>query len=163
MKKIIFALTFILVLETVAYPQKLQPRESLGGITSVSVTVEKIDKDAERDGLSRDQVQTDVELRLRKANIQIREKTDSKFPTYPQLYVIVNAVKSNVGIYAFSVDVQVNDVANLTRKPPRLAIVTIWDAGTTGSVGASNVRKIRESISDVVDQFINDYLAANPK
>jgi hypothetical protein len=46
-------------------------RATLKGVPTVDVVIEKIDSDAERDGLSRSQIQTDVELRLRQAGITV--------------------------------------------------------------------------------------------
>jgi hypothetical protein len=40
---------------------------------------------------------------------------------------------------------------------------TIWETDSVGSVGKNNIRQIREVVADLVDKFINDYLAANPK
>ena len=42
-------------------------------------------------------------------------------------------------------------------------MVRFWETDTQGTVGKSNIRQIREVIGDMVDKFINDYLAANPK
>jgi hypothetical protein len=39
---------------------------------------------------------------------------------------------------------------------------TIWSAARA-TVWTSKIREIRKDVGDDVDEFINDYLAANPK
>src|SRR5437879_10829863 len=46
-------------------------RKTLAGVKGVGVAVEPIKEDAERDGLGRDQVNTDVELKLRQAGVTV--------------------------------------------------------------------------------------------
>src|ERR1051325_9720100 len=50
------------------------PRELLRGLQGVYVEIESLDPDAEKDGLTKDRLQTDVELRLRQADIQVLTK-----------------------------------------------------------------------------------------
>lgn len=147
-----------------AFAQKVSQEDSLRGLSGVSVLVAEVNSDAERDGLMRGQLQTDIELRLRKAGIRVLANTDPDTPLLPQLYLKVRAVKrSEFNLYAFSINVQVNDFVDLRRKPTRPAVVTIWEADTAGSVGSDKLRTVRETVGDLVDRFINDYLAQNPK
>jgi len=42
-------------------------------------------------------------------------------------------------------------------------LVPTWTTGLTGTTGNLNIRGVRDHIKDLVDQFINAYLAVNPK
>ena len=48
-----------------------QSRASMRGIEGVGVVVESLDPEVERAGLTKHQLQTDVELQLRKAGIRV--------------------------------------------------------------------------------------------
>ena len=48
-----------------------ETRKTLVGLSGVYVLVETIEDDVERDGLSRAQIQTDMELKLREAGIPV--------------------------------------------------------------------------------------------
>ena len=125
-----------------------------------------IASDAERDGLTTSAIQTDVELKLRQAGICVltREKRLDT-PGQPWLYVKVFTVTRNDGLYAYkSVDVEFWQSVRLDRDS------CLWSAAQTRStpgivatVGGGNLRDVRETLRDKVDQFINAYLSVNPK
>ena len=92
-------------------------RETLRGLKGVQVVVEDMDPDVERDGLTKSQLQTDVELRLRKAGIQVlKEEERRATPGRPYLYVAVTTLKDRDGLsYAFAINVDLEQkVALLT-------------------------------------------------
>jgi len=79
-------------------------RESLSGLPGVGVVVEKLVSDVERDSLTRGQIQTDVELRLRQARITVLTGEEIlRTPESAFLYVRVGTVKDPAySIYAFT-------------------------------------------------------------
>lgn len=159
-------LTWVAVSEAVAKSPKEQ-QESLRGLKGVFVLVEAVDKDIEKLGLTRDQLYSDVELRLRKAGIP-DPKTEGmaediiKGGTFPFLYVRVAAHKDASGLFAFSIEVDFKQSVTLTRDPTIKALGTTWESGSVGTVGASNLQMIREAVSNHVDKFIRDFLSMNP-
>src|SRR2546425_3316356 len=77
-------------------------RETLRGLKGVGVVVERVSPDAERDGLTQSQLQTDVELRLRKAGIPALTQEECRAtPGHPFLYVNVNTHRDGFK-YAFA-------------------------------------------------------------
>jgi len=137
-----------------------QQKELLRGLSGMYVTVEDLRADAERDGLRRSAIQTDVELRLRTHRIKVITREEAiATPSFQNLYILVNTGK--VGdIYTYSINMSV------------IQLVTLWNGNTTfaptwktigriGMVGSSNLPTLREEVRDLVDQFINDYLAVN--
>lgn len=147
------------------------------GLKAVAVFVEEIEPEAVTDGLSKEEIQTEVEAKLREAGIKVipAEKC-LNLPTSPQgadsyLYVIVNTVKFVSGLeYVYGASVQLKQVVTLDRGKgvvPRRPLLwaTTWEKSDGVEVTwvkdlAGNVRK---HINDKVDIFISDYLAANPK
>lgn len=150
----------ILLLPGISHALTIEQRP-LVGLQGVYVKVmsETKTKDAEIERLA-GEMQTDVELRLRKAGIRVlTEKESTVTRGYPWLFVNVLALDGP--LLVFSVRVEVMENATLARG--NNASVISWSTHGAGSIGRGNIREIRESVSDLVDKFINDYLAANPK
>jgi hypothetical protein len=144
-------------------------KEALIGLKGVLVVVEKnIRPEIERIGITRDWVKNDTELRLRKAGIRVlTEREWSEVPGTPML--VVNVVSFRVDtpkgetteIVTCSINVQLWE--QVTRANGYETAATVWETGTSGVVGIARIERIRESIGDAIDEFINAYLAANPK
>ena len=65
---------------------------------------------------------------------------------------------------AFHVHVQFRQTVFLERNPKTLVVAPTWSKGIIGGAGDSLfVSYTRQAVSDLVDEFLNDYLAANPK
>jgi hypothetical protein len=82
----------------------------------------------------------------------------------PFLYIHINALLLRNGVYAYSISVALTqDVLVWDTKTRTLA--QTWKA--TGLIGTIDVARmataLREAVRDQVDQFINAYLAMNPK
>ena len=133
-------------------------RASLKGIRSIQVGVEKIQPDAERDGLTRSQTQTDVESRLRQSGITLD-------PSSPYLlYVVINTVRDPASpSYAVDIAVTFHQGVSLPRKPKSLHLATTWSVSHVGLVGADHLRDVRSKVADLVDRFISAYREQNTK
>ena len=144
-------------------------RKSLRGLKGIAVVVEALQPDAERDGLHKDQIKTDVELKLRQAGIRVLTTEESfKTPGSPYLYVNLNTTKNDVlygafSTYAFSIQVALKQDVTLTRDSDLKGSAPTWETHTLGIVGATNLQDTRRVLGDLLDRFSNDYLAENPK
>ena len=132
-------------------------RATLTGISSVYVFIEDLQPEAEQDGLTTSQLQTDVESRLRQAGITVAP------PFEGYLYVRVNAMRQPSGSYAVAVNVEFRQLVTLMRDPTLTTFAGTWNADTVATVGASRVRDVRAYVAELVDQFIAAYLEQNPK
>jgi len=150
--------------EEAAFPDEYS-HPTLRGLTGVAIIVESIREEIERDGLTSEQIQTDVELRLRKAGIRVlSEKERAETPGIPLLYVNVNVLKvKDAFLYAYSIHVALQQLVLLERNTKISGLATTWDTGSVGTEGESHLRDIRGGVADDVDKFINAYLAVNPK
>jgi hypothetical protein len=132
-------------------------RASLNGITAIWVVVEDMNPEAERDGLTKAQLQTDVELRLRKAGIRVASSQEEGKGSV--LYLYVNTTKHSSGLYAYNTDHKFGQRVILARNQNLALFAMTWSAlGKLGLVGAKWLRDVRDDVADCVDQFINDYL-----
>lgn len=155
----ILAATLMVAKAQTEYPPD---QKSLRGLQGVSVQVMKFDSP---EGVSLKQIQTDVELRIRKAGIRVVPFSSvSLLRGQPFLWISVLALKNPLGISVYSVNVQLWQDVTLKRSPTMsLSAATYTVAPRLVVVDAQNIRQLREDLSDCVDSFINDYLAMNPK
>ena len=142
------------------------------GLKAVAVFVENIGQEAIKDGLSKEQIKTETELRIREAGIKVvpvEKCLNLSTPSY--LYVIVNTVKFVSGLeYVYGTSVQLKQVVVIDRgkavKPQKALLwATTWEKSE--GVGITSVEdlvgNVRAHITEKVDAFISDYLAENPK
>ena len=141
-------------------------RATLRGVEGVHVVVEDVRPDVERAGLTRQQLQTDVELRLRKAGMRVLTRAERlEMPGAPWLYIDVNvALRSDppVELTAFNIYVELKQEASL-KTTGSLAIVSTWSVGAVGGGGSKRLANLRSTVRDLVDQFINAYLSVHPR
>ncbi|MBI3330423.1 MAG: hypothetical protein HYZ81_27400 [Nitrospinae bacterium] len=140
-----------------------QTRATLRGLTGVHVMVEEISPEIKRAGLTTTQLQTDAELRLRKAGIRVLTQEESlATPGGPYLYIRVTGLKDEtvtgrpLGYAAFT-EVSLHQNVRLARDPAITAVgAQTWNsASRIWLVDSAKVRLIRESVADQVDEFIN--------
>jgi hypothetical protein len=162
--KTVVALLVFLLLPGVSHAAEYQKREALVGLKGMSVVVERIRPRDVHLGLTSAQIKTDVEVRLRKAGVKVlTEKEWLETSGKPFLYVNIDASKNpnNPSTVFFTIRVELTELVTIDRG---LRVgAAIWETGIKGVAGIQDIRKIRDCLGDLVDIFINDYLAANPK
>ena len=138
--------------------------EVLKGINRLKVSIELLDDEARKIGLTRDRLKTITELRLRKEGITIFErgsditiKAVRKSLNTPTIYVNVLVVGN-----AFHVYLAIKERVSLHRDESIQGRATTWNEGATGHHG-NNPEYIVSSLSIQLDYFFNDYYKANPK
>lgn len=141
-------------------------KEVLQGLEGVFVVVECIKPEIEEYGLTKKALQTDTELQLRQYGIKVltREELQST-PGGQNFYINVNVVKvEERPVAAVSISVELKEDVLLLREPKRICCcAATWRRGCAVLVGLIKIKDLREDVKDLVNEFINDYLAANPK
>ncbi|MCC6543717.1 MAG: hypothetical protein IT392_04340 [Nitrospirae bacterium] len=167
--KLFLCSLFLFVYSMIRITQVLAGDDALGlrslrGLKGIRVVVEGLEPEAEKDGLIREQIRNDVELRLHKAGIKVYTKDE--FPTatgIPSLDVNVTAKKHNeTSLYYYNISVNLFQRVALIRDPDINGFGTTWFTGWVGAVSSRRIRNVRVHINDCVDEFISDYLIANP-
>ncbi len=170
----------LLVLGGVARGASENHRESLRGLTGVSVRVERLSENARQDGLDERNIQTDAEQKLRQAGIAVLTPSQAaQAPGSPILYIFVNAK-----LLFYPTGVTFDPAGRPYNNPPYVVMVTVsllqnavaardpnlklreaktWDAGYMRSLDPSALKQARMIVGDLVDGFIADWKAVNPK
>lgn len=169
MHKIVLSCLIVLLLNGVIHAQELTlDQRPLRGLTGFHVIVEKTNNPrAETRGVTKNQLQTDVELRLRKAGIRVLTQKEWLLSSRtPALYVNLNILTLDriaEGYYLYSLNVEVKQLVYLQTSPAVEILASTWDKGLSGAAGRDSLDDVRRGLGDLVDYLINDYLAANPR
>jgi hypothetical protein len=161
---ILFGLT--LCWPTVGFAFTADKRDTLRGLREVSVLVEYLPDDVEREGLSREHLKRDIEVRLRQAGLRVLTISEvAKSPGAPYLYVAVYQITGlSVNLNSYAIGLTLKQLVQLSRNPTTELFVTTWEGpARPSSLSAPRVLDIRSRISDALERFIIDYLAVNPK
>jgi hypothetical protein len=141
-------------------------RATLRGLKGIGVLVEQLPPEVEKGGLSKDQLQKDVETKLRAAGIKVLTKEEcAKTPGEPNLYINVNVniAKTESDIYPYSLDLLFIQKVSLLRDQKITSHAVTWSTAGVGSITKTMVSQLRESVGEILDIFIKAYRAENPK
>lgn len=167
MQYVLQLIVVVLVLGNIEVVQALDAgsRESLRGISGVAVVVEDIGSDASTDGLSQDAIRAATELILRSKGIRVLTNVErTRLGSAPYLYINVNTLKEELGLYAYAVSVDLKQVVGLLSIKKAQAWGATWSASVVGSVGEANLHQIiADGVEPLVKDFANDFVLANPR
>ena len=142
-------------------------REILAGLNGVYVLVEHFKPEAEKYGFKKELFKTDVELRLRQYGVKVFSSEELlQAVGKPKLYINVNPlINEKYRDTVANVSVEFREEVFLLRNPT-ITIITnaiTWRRTMLSTGGLNRLNEVRDCVRDLVDIFINDYLAANPK
>ena len=153
-------------------------RRTLQGIKGLGVLIEILPPDAKTIGLSKERLKTLVELKLRMADVKVLPY-DEEIPATvlsPYLYLNLNVKKiseSYAFAYAVMATLKFDQLVVLHRNKDIICFATTWDdrqgaviVGTGNDSLVINRRLTNfaeKTVKELVDEFLNDYLAVNPK
>jgi len=136
---------------------------SLRGLKDVYVVVETLSADAK--GITtQQQIKTDTELQLRRYGIKVPNTLSLESCV---LYLDVSVIKDEcegVNIYYYSIDLELQQEVVLKRDRAHSTLAPTWSKSSSGFAGegvAASRLKVR--IAELVDNFINDFLAAQQR
>jgi hypothetical protein len=134
---------------------------ALRGIKGIYVLVERL-PDAAKEIVSVDQLRTLIELQLRQYKIRVltREQSFSE-PGAPMLYLNLLVMKPEKYMYSYSYQLTLEQDVSLDRDPSFSLSTPTWGKKGAGYAGSAvALSAIQDSITEVVSNFINDFLAA---
>jgi hypothetical protein len=141
-------------------------RATLAGIQGVCVVVEELQpnlqKYASKSGLTRMQLQKDIEQALRSGGIRMVSGNDwLKVPGRPVFYVNVNTHETEKYWYAYDIKLELRQVVTLDANQKVKALAVTWSINMTGIANIGNLNIIKHDAMVLVEKFVGAYKAVN--
>jgi len=134
---------------------------SLRNIHKLGVVIESLPSELEQRELYQRRLRTQVEDRLSQAGIEVLPEREAINNGFPYLYVNVNLIKTDVGLYVFATRVCLKQTMLMPREPFVELYTSTWEIGGVGTVGVNNLSAMLGSIRQQLDRFCQDHLAEN--
>jgi len=129
----------------------------LKGPPGVDVMIGPLQPEVEKHGLTEEAIKTTVEFRLRRHGIRVN-------PSRLVLHIIVNVlIDEEFGCTAVNVLVEFLQPAVLLFNPKTQTSAATWSKSIITLAPLDEITGVMTGVQTLVDEFINDYLAANPK
>jgi hypothetical protein len=136
-------------------------RLSLRGVKTFDVVVEDLPNVP---GLTRDDLQTDVELRCRQAGIKLEDSPAAYLHVILTFQELHYADGRSANSYAVAITVEFNQQVLLQRDPTIHVMAPTWSKRSVATMATRDLRSwCRESVRDKVDKFLNAFLEQNPR
>ena len=126
-------------------------------------------------GLTEKKIRTDIELKLRLAGIKVlptvqmtlingeqEDRSILYFSPHLDVYIFGGKTACLGGSYLFFVQISFKQMALIKRDPNISLLLTSWEVRPAIGVRRS-IDKIRQTVKDQVEEFLNAYLSVNPK
>ena len=139
---------------------------TLRGLKGVGVLVENLLPEVEKEGVIKNQLQIEIELKLRTAGIKVLTKEECLMtPGEPYLYINinVNTAKTGCDLYPYTIDALLIQKVSLLRNPEQTTYAVTWSTGGIGSIDKQILSQLRENVEELVEVFIKAFLSENPK
>ena len=166
LRSVVFALALLLAMPVAAQHPEPITRENrkslrLRGLKTFSVLVEHLDEIAKRTGIDETTLRVDVELLLRKANINVGSVGPRAAFVYVNVYCL--DLKNTGEEFACNVSIEAyTEVTILASK--QVTDAMIWSTGGMLTALDQTAReRIRASVADFTNVLINDILAARTR
>lgn len=140
-----------------------QNRTVLRDLKEVVVSVEGLNAEIEKEGLKAATLKADTELQLRGAGLKVLSREEFyKIKGATGLYLKVHVLKHDSAGYVYNVSLSLKEKAHLTRIPYLAPLATTWESDVSLGI-TPNISDIRATVNALVNEFVDMYLAANPK
>jgi len=170
MTKLIGLMLFIMMVIGVESPllavNGKSNQATLKGIKGFGVLVENLSPIVEKGGVTKSQLQIEVEFKLREAGIKVLSREEClQAPGEPYLYININinTSKTESDIYPYSIDAMFIQKVSLLRNPGQTSYSVTWSTGGVGSINKDLLSHLRNVVGDILDVFIKAYLTENPR
>ena len=161
-KSIIFLITllFTIMIGTPAFGVDAElTRQTIKGLEGVNVIVEdiqlNIQKYAQKAGITKEQIQRDVETKLKSNGIKVLTEDEwLKTPGRPVLYVNINTHETEKYWYAYNIRLELKQVVSLEANPSIKTLASTWSINITGVANIGTLGVIKNAVDGLVSRFI---------
>jgi hypothetical protein len=142
-------------------------RATLKGIKAVCVVIEGTDQAHSK--LSKEQLQTDIEGKLKQAGISVdKSGTTCLYLNIRALQAlgrqVIRRKEKPIPLYAIDVRLEFLQTVALTRDPATKTYAPTWSTANMATVASDDLSKTALEITiSLVDQFVTAYQTVNPR
>lgn len=154
----------VLCVAAAAPNQELDPANPFTGLDGVTVYVEEPDSAFVQRGISRDVLQTPVELQLRQNGIPVLNEGDpGSTAGNPVLYVAISGVLDEaMHQYVYQIQMELTQTVLLERDPDTpVRGATTWRTGGVALSGPQWREALLTDLDVYTGRFLEEYLGAN--
>jgi len=132
---------------------------TIKGLEGVNVIVENIQPNiqryAQKAGITKEQIQKDVEAKLKSNGIKVLTRDEwLKTPGRPVLYVNINTHETEKYWYAYNVRLELKQVVSLEANPSIKTLASTWSINMTGMANIGTLGVIKNAVNGLVDRFV---------
>ncbi len=138
-------------------------RKSLQGLQQFYLTVnlEAGSDLSEKKALDLPKIQEEAVQKLKSADLPLETGKTPGGQQHAMLIMHINTMDAGRGIVPFAVNIDLYQPVKLTLNRDLEQTASTWNTGNVGVVSYDNLPTIRESAITLLEDFINDYKAAN--
>ena len=148
-----------------------ETRLTMAGLQGVYVAVEELqsnvmryEKHLHKAGLMKEQIQQDIEQRLREAGIRVLTSDELlKTPGRPILYMNVNTHENEKYWLAYDIRIELQQVVSIDANPKIKTLASTWTMNVTGIANIGTLNIIRDNVIYLADRFAEAYQSVNGK
>lgn len=134
---------------------EIEQRETLRGLSEMGL---EVNLGFSREGPSRRLLRRDIEQKLHQLPIRILPETENDSTQFPAFVIDVSVLKTGDHSYFFLATARVYQEVMLDRDRDIAMPAVTWK---NWKLGDGNFSNIRETVSELVRRFIDDYRGAN--
>jgi hypothetical protein len=143
-------------------------RETLKGLHGMYVIVEEMQPNIQRyavkPGLTKEQLQRDIELRLKEVGINVLSRDEwINTPGKPVLYISVNTHEAERYWYAYDIKIELQQVVIMEANPKVNTLAATWSLNMTGITNIGSLNIIKGDMEVLLGKFQQAYWAVNRK
>ena len=136
---------------------------TLRGLTKVSVAVDGIHRDFAKYGLKASVLKSQIEATLNNHGLIVSDEASLlNDPKVARLRIKINANENQYRFYHYGVKLELAQKIPLNEDGGYIAETT-WTSGQTGVIMPMDLRRLGTYADDLVDIFLKDFHAQNPK
>jgi hypothetical protein len=141
-------------------------RQTMNGLQGVCVMVENIQpniqKYAQKAGLTKEQIQKDIDTKLKSAGIKAFSRGEwLNAAGRPILYVNVNTHEYEKYWYAYDIKLELQQIVSLETNPSIKTMADTWSINMTGIANIGTLNSIRNNVGVLAEKFVEAYKSVN--
>jgi len=140
---------------------EIRDTRSLRDIQKLGVVIETLPPELGLRGLYQRRLRAQVQDKLNEVGIEVVQEQDAINNGLRYLYVNLNILNTNVGLYVFATRLCLKQTMLMPRQPSVELYTSTWEIGGVGTVGINNLSAMLGSVQQHLDQFCQDHMAEN--